>query len=241
MEVLGYPSPLHPLLQVVIMLARWKSSLQEGSSLLQRADYAVVQAGDLQHQEDLLKLVIKGGLRFEPGGLVTGQEVARKLWRAVLSGLQVLNKGVTVRLLEAHPGLLWQELEQEVLDGLLAMDQEQKVVFHEELLSAVAASRALFTAAMAMFKSLLLATQFNPHLTLVFQQFFETVRARSRHLEQLLPLHLQHLGLLLVSWQELEQERDQLARSIADVVDLASLEERLLLLQFPSILPYLYT
>ena len=168
-----------------------------------------------------------------------GGEMAEEVWRAARAHRLDLATPVLVGLLEGSPEVLVEEVEAFLLGGL--REEEGEVVVGEVLASTLAASAPLHSAALAVWRTHLLHSRLHPRVVALYQRFTSAVR---RHAPAPATLHapaLQGLAHLLLSWPALAAlgRGEELAAAVLATADLEDLETKLLLLQFPEILPLL--
>jgi hypothetical protein len=167
-------------------------------------------------------------------------ELAAAVWRAARARLLAIPAGPLAQLLEGHRDLLVRDIEDFLLAGLDSLEQGTEPVVDDVLVSAVAASRQLYSTAVAVLQSYILDHSVDPRLVGLFQQFCSAVLSQAAAPEQLFPPRLQALALLLLAWLDLQAEGGpELAAAISRRLEPRSLEQRVLLLQFPAVLPHL--
>jgi len=165
-----------------------------------------------------------------------GGEMAEEVWRAAKAHRLALATPVLVGLLERSTEVLVEEVEAFLLEGL-----EGEVEVGKVLASTLAASAPLCSAAQMVWRRHLLHCRLDPRVVGLYQRFTGAVRERAPSPAALHASALQGLAHLLLSWPALAAlgRGEELAAAVMAMADLEDLETKLLLLQFPEILPHL--
>lgn len=200
---------------------------------------------------------------LEQGG---DEETAGIVWRAYQSGRLNLPQSTLARLMEAHERLLAGLVETFLLEGLQSFEANQGIISAPATLaSVVSTSRKLYTHTLDVLQTHLVQTEFDPRLLQLFQVLTGAILASAPNIPKLFPPRQRALVILLQTFDAFHSEgqggevaeeilclltakeeggeREQLQSSLDSKESFPaeewSLEDRLLLLQFPHVLPYL--
>ena len=200
---------------------------------------------------------------LEQGG---DEETAGIVWRAYQSGRLNLPQSTLARLLETHERLLAGLVETFLVEGLQSFEANQGIISAPATLaSVVSTSRKLYTHTLDVLQTHLVQTEFDPRLLQLFQVLTGAILASASNIPKLFPprqralvvllqtfdaFHSEGQGgevaeeiLCLLTAKEEGGEREQLQSSLDSKEGFPaeewSLEDRLVLLQFPHVLPYL--
>ena len=253
---LGEPPKLHPWLQVVQPgqhlgnFACTSFNFQDADAWLpKRTSAAIVCASKSPKDRNdegksgvcrVLRLLTEGSAALdlpaveelvdkvlEHGG---DEQTARIVWRASQSGRLDLPQSTLARLLEAHEGLLADLVETFLVEGLQSFEAHLGVVSAPATLaSVIGTSRKLYT-------------QTRQRALVILLQAFDAFHSEGKGGEV-----AEEVLRLLATKSEGREEEVQLQRNEdfklfkdpAAATEDWSLENRLLLLQFPHVLPYL--
>ena len=206
--------------------------------------------------EDLVEQVLEQGGDEETAGIV---------WRAAQSGRLDLPLTTLARILEAHERLLADLVETFLVEGLQSFEANLCVVSAPATLaSVIATSRKLYTQTLDILQAHLVQMKFDTRLLQLFQVLTGAVLARASNIPKLFPPRQRALVVLLQAFDAFHSEgqgekvaeeilcllatdEEQMqsnvdSKLLKDSEPAAgdwSLENRLLLLQFPHVLPHL--
>ena len=213
---------------------------------------------DLSSVEELVEKVL------EQGG---DEQTAEVVWRASQSGRLYLPQSTLVRLLEAHERLLAGLVEAFLVEGLQSFEANLGVVSAPDTLAlAIGTSRKLYTKALDVLQTHLVNMNFDPRLVHLFQVLTGAVFASASNIPKLFPPRQRDLVILLQAFDDFHSKGQggKVAEEIlcllttkseggggeellkgendpATATENWSLENRLLLLQFPNVLQHLFS
>ena len=215
-------------------VAKVLNLLAEGSAVL-----------DSQAVEDLVqKMLAHGG----------DEEIAKMVWRASQSGRLDLDDGTLARMLETHESLLVSLVEEFLVEGLKCFEANLGVVYApSNLVRAVATSCELYTKTLAVLETHLVQASFDVRLVQLFQVLTAAILSSASDILHLYPARHRALVFLLSAFDDFYQggQGEEAAKEIISLLEnrnedvlIASregwpLEKRLLLLQFPHVLPHI--
>ena len=195
------------------------------------------------------------------------EDIAGLLWKASQSGRLAFPQSILVGILEAHKSLLAGLVETFLVEGLQSFETNLSVSPPATLVSVIATSRKLYTQTLNILQTHLVQSKFDPRLLQLFQVLTEAILASSPSVPKLFPPRLRALVILLQAFDAFDTagQGGEIAEEILNLLAIKdvgsdeelwdsggsrllatennhwnwSLEKRLLLLQFPQVLPHL--
>ena len=176
------------------------------------------------------------------------------VWRASQSGRLDLDDGTLARMLETHESLLVSLVEEFLVEGLQCFEANLDVLSApSNLVRAVATSCELYTKTLAVLETHLVQASFDVRLVQLFQVLTAAILSNASDILNLFPARHRALVFLLSAFDDFYQggQGEEAAKEIISMLEnrnedvlIASregwpLEKRLLLLQFPHVLPHI--